>query len=214
MLTDAVTLTQTDSKVTEMLVHARTGSAESLGRLLQLYRNYLMALANQQLDQRLRQRLNPSDVVQDAMLAAHRDFADFRGQSTGEFAAWLRKILVHCIGHAVETHLKARKRDIRREAIAKPGADASESGTSWLDFFTAADSTPSEIVCRGEAASTLIEQLSRLKPEYRDVIVLRNLQGLPFDEVARRMGRKPTGIRMLWLRAIEKFRETCLPVDG
>lgn len=212
MLSDAVTLDHSEDVVVEMLAHARTGSAESLGRLLQLYRHYLTALANQQLDQRLRQRLNPSDVVQDAMLAAHRDFADFRGQSTGEFSAWLRKILVHCIGHAVETHLKARKRDIRREA-AKPGSDASQSEASWLDVITASDCTPSEIVCKGEAAATLIEQLSKLKPEHRDVIVLRNLHGLPFDEVARRMGRKPTGIRMLWLRAIEKFRETCLPID-
>ena len=45
------------------------------------------------------------------------------------------------------------------------------------------------------------------------MIVLRNLQGLPFDEIAERMDRKPAAVRMLWLRAIEKFKQTCDPID-
>ena len=53
----------------------------------------------------------------------------------------------------------------------------------------------------------IANRLARLKPDDRDVIVLRNLQGLSFEEVAERMGRKPGAVRMLWLRAIERFRQ-------
>ncbi len=60
----------------------------------------------------------------------------------------------------------------------------------------------------------MADQLSRLPPQYRDVIVLRNLQGLSFDEVAERMGRKPGTVRMLWLRAIEKFKQIYQPIDS
>lgn len=199
--------------VTTMLAHARAGNSHSLGMLLQLYRNYMMVLASNQLDRRLRQRLNPSDLVQETMLAAHRDFADFRGQSQGEFMAWLRMILVHCVGHAVETHLKARKRDIRREVPNHVAKNGWNGGAQWLDILAGRDSTPSEIFGRGETAMKLTQQLAKLKPEHRDVIIYRNLHGLPFDEVASRMGRKSASIRMLWLRAIEKFKETCVPME-
>ena len=59
----------------------------------------------------------------------------------------------------------------------------------------------------------LADQLSHLPPHYRDVIVLRNLQGLSFEEVADRMERKPGAVRMLWLRAIEKFKQVYQPLD-
>ncbi len=203
-----------DRNIAGILQQVRSGNTESLGLLLGLYRNYLLVVAANHLDRRLRQRLDPSDLVQEALLAAHRDFADFRGSSEREFMGWLRKILVHCIGHAVETHVKARKRDIRREAIQQPMADASDAGNLWIHHVSSRDSTPSEIYGRGEESLKLLQQLAKLKPEYRDVIVYRNLQGLSFDEVAARMGRKPGTVRMLWLRAIEKFRGDCLPSDG
>lgn len=202
-----------ERSISDVLEKVRSGNSEALGHLLSVYRNYLLVVAANHLDRRLRQRLDPSDLVQEAMLAAHRDFSDFRGGTEREFMGWLRKILVHCIGHAVETHVKARKRDIRREALQQQSADTSDAGMLWINNLTGRDSTPSEIFGRGEAAIKLVQQLSKLKPEYRDVIIFRNLQGLSFDEVASRMGRKPTNVRMLWLRAIEKFKGTCLPID-
>jgi RNA polymerase sigma-70 factor, ECF subfamily len=214
-----LTTRETDSSlfqerdISAILQQVRSGNTDSLGQLLGLYRNYLLVVAANHLDRRLRQRVDPSDLVQEAMLAAHRDFADFRGCTEREFMGWLRKILVHCIGHAVETHVKARKRDIRREAPQQASTDMSDAGQLWNNTISGRDSTPSEIFGRGETATKLLQQLSKLKPEYRDVIIYRNLQGLSFDEVASRMGRKPTNVRMLWLRAIEKFRGVCLPIE-
>jgi len=52
----------------------------------------------------------------------------------------------------------------------------------------------------------LADRLSQLPDDYREVLVLRNLQGLPFEDVARRIGRSVGATRMLWLRAIEKLR--------
>ena len=54
----------------------------------------------------------------------------------------------------------------------------------------------------------MADQLAKLRPEYRDVIVLRNLQGLSFNEIAERLERRPGTVRMLWLRAMDKFRQT------
>jgi RNA polymerase sigma-70 factor (ECF subfamily) len=57
-----------------------------------------------------------------------------------------------------------------------------------------------------EEAVVLADRLAHLSDDYREVLVLRNLQGLPFEEVASRIGRSVGATRMLWLRAIEKLR--------
>ena len=53
----------------------------------------------------------------------------------------------------------------------------------------------------------MANQLAQLPANYREVIVLRNLEGLPFEEVARRMGRTPGAVRILWLRALDRLRQ-------
>ena len=99
----------------ELLAQARSGSNECLGQLLQLYNNYLRFLVLAHLEHRLRARVGPSDVVQETFFEAHRDFANFRGKTTGEFLAWLRRILVNNLHRVIEEHVLAEKRDVRRE---------------------------------------------------------------------------------------------------
>ena len=88
---------QAQSEIDRLFTSAREGSSSCLGRLLTLYTNYLKLLVAAQLDNRLRGRVSPSDIVQDTFFEAHRDFDQFRGQSTGEFVAWLRRIVVNNI---------------------------------------------------------------------------------------------------------------------
>src|SRR5690606_27094331 len=97
----------------EAFAAARQGETNAVGELLESYRAYLRFLAENQLRGRYPHRISPSDIVQETMLAAHRGFADFRGQSQGEFSAWLRKILSHQLLTALDRHLSL-KRDARR----------------------------------------------------------------------------------------------------
>ena len=203
-----------DDCVSSLLDDARAGGGESLGRLLQLYRNYLAILATTQLNARLRARVSPSDLVQETMLAVHRDIGQFRGHSEREFLAWLRQILIHCLHHAVETHVTAKKRDVRCEVSIDQAAAALDRSASRLaNCLVDPGPSPSDALRQRERSVALADQLARLKPAYRDVIVLRNLQGLAFDEVAERMNRKPGSVRMLWLRAMEKLKEVCDPLE-
>jgi RNA polymerase sigma-70 factor (ECF subfamily) len=200
--------------VETLLDEARHGDTEPLGQLLDLYRNYLTILATTQLDRRLRRRMNPSDLVQETMLAAHRDFAKFRGSTEREFLAWLRQILIHCLHHAIETHVKAKMRDVRCEvSIERVSAALDRSVVRLAQVLADPGPSPSVPARQREHAVALANQLAKLRPQYRDVIVLRNLQGLSFEEVAERMNRKPGAVRMLWLRAIEKFKQVYEPID-
>ena len=200
--------------VPKLLEKARGGNGDALGHVLQLYRNYLTILATTQLDRRLRRRVNPSDLVQDAMLAAHCDFLKFQGHSEGEFLAWLRQILINCLHHVIEKHLRARMRDMRREvSVEQIGAALDNSACNFAQMLADRGPSPSATLVQRERVVALADQLARLPSQYRDVIVLRNLQGLSFDEIADRMDRKPGAVRMLWLRAIEKFKQVYQPID-
>jgi len=201
------------SRIEHLVVKARQGETEPLGQLLQLYRNYLTILATTQLDRRLRRRMNPSDLVQEAMLAAHCDFAKFRGSSERELLAWLRQILINCLHHAMETHLDAKRRDVRREiSVEQVSAVLDRSVVNFVQVLADRGPSPSAPLRQRERAVALADQLAKLRGPYRDVIVLRNLQGLSFEEIADRMGRKPGAVRMLWLRAIDKFKQVYEPI--
>ncbi len=208
-----------DSEIAEKIAAAKKaaseGDAAELGNLLQSYFNYLTVLANTQLDRRLRQRLNPSDLVQETMLAAHRDFGAFRGQSPGELVGWLRQILIHVLHGAIDKHVKAEKRDIRREvSIDQMRVSVDQSAMNLAGILAANTDSPSSPVLQAERARELADCLAELRPDYAEVITLRNLQGLSFDDVAEKMGRSSGAARMLWLRAIEQFKKVYSPSDG
>jgi RNA polymerase sigma-70 factor (ECF subfamily) len=191
----------------QLLAEARQGRGESLGALLELYRNYLHLLARTQIDLHLQARCNPSDVVQETFLHACQHFDQFRGDTTKELLGWLRTILVHNLAAVVEKQLLAQKRTAHRE-VSLEGYRAMLQRSS--EFFESAlvsqCSSPSAQAEKRELVSLVADQLARLPPRYRDVILLRNLEGLPFDEVARRMDRSPGAVRVLWLRALEQLR--------
>src|SRR4051794_31998201 len=63
------------------LDEARRGDAEAMGRALEPFRDYLLLVANEELDQALRSKVGASDLVQDTFLGAHRDLSSFRGRT-------------------------------------------------------------------------------------------------------------------------------------
>ncbi len=193
---------------TAYLERALSGDAASLGALLMSYMNYLKVLSQGELDDRVRRRVSASDIVQETLLEAHRDFAKFNGATLFEFTGWLRRILINNLAQAVENHLVAAKRDVRRER-SLDDVDASLSRSSVRLEMMLADhrGSPSSALDQQEALVHLANSISQLPEHYRDVIVQRHIEGRSFSDIAERTNRKPGTVRMLWVRAIEKLRE-------
>src|SRR5262249_21485567 len=82
----------------QWLPAARQGSREALGRLLEACRDYLLLVANKELDPQLQPKGGASDLVQQTFLEAQRDFARFAGNSEEELLAWLRRLLLNNLG--------------------------------------------------------------------------------------------------------------------
>jgi RNA polymerase sigma-70 factor (ECF subfamily) len=200
------------SEFAEAITLARAGTVEAAGKLLEPYRNYLRCLAVAQMGRRIGLRVTPSDIVQDTMLAAHRDLKLFRGGTSAEFSQWLRTILARSLLKAIEYHFKAEKRDARRlVSIDQLRSDLDNSCDWAANLLVARQPTPSREVVMDDEARWISDLIARLPPDYQTVITLRNLSGLRFEEVAAQMERSPEAVRMLWLRAIAKLRELIPP---
>lgn len=198
----------------KLLARARGGESDAIGKLLEQYLHYLRILASAQLDQKLRHRVSPSDIVQETVCEAHRDFHQFRGSGEREFVAWLRKIMVNNLARVVERHVLTGKRDVRRERSLQQMQKSMDRSTMQLDaLLIARNATPSEVALEQERGVHLANCIAQLPEDYRTVVTLRNFQGLTFNDVAAQMGRSSGAVRMLWLRALEELR-LLLESDG
>jgi RNA polymerase sigma-70 factor, ECF subfamily len=189
----------------QLLREARVGNAATLGQLLELYRRYLALLARVQIGQRLQGKADASDLVQETFLEAHRQFGKFRGTTEAQFVCWLRKILAANLADLLRRYLGTQGRDVRLEREIEGAFDQS---SVLLDRgLVAEQSSPSQQAAGREQAVLLADALARLPDDYRDVLVLRHLEGLTFPEVARRMGRSLDSVEKLWMRALARLRQ-------
>lgn len=197
-----------EGETRSLLAAIRRGSIDALGPLLEVYRNYLHLLARTQIDDKLRGRICASDLVQETLLGACRDFSQFRGANERQLLAWLRQILINRLHGFVQEHILARKRDVRREVSLDRIHTAVTRSAANLHaghLVAANVRSPSSLASRRENAVALANHLARMSSDHRLVIEMRNLRGESFAEIARVMQRGEAATRMLWMRAVDKL---------
>jgi RNA polymerase sigma-70 factor (ECF subfamily) len=109
------------------------------------------------------------DIVQDACLRAVRHFEKFSGEGETTARAWLLAIVRNVAYSARRRH---RREDVTTEFDEETHSD------------TVADENPEAVLLRSAAKESLAQVLDGLAPEYREVIVLRELQGLSYKEIS------------------------------
>jgi RNA polymerase sigma-70 factor (ECF subfamily) len=186
----------------QLIARARDGDLAALGRLLELYRNYLRLVARSMIGSALRAKLDPSDLIQETFLKAHREFADFAGRREQELVAWLRRILARTLADQVKHHRRQGRDHHRQESLEL----LLERSDQAIEHALASRSgSPSERASRREQTVLLADAVSQLPADYREVFILRTLEHISIDEIAARMCRSPGAVRMLWARALERL---------
>jgi RNA polymerase sigma-70 factor (ECF subfamily) len=178
------------------IVAARRGDVEAMGRAMLAFRDYLLLVANEELEPELRVKSGASDLVQETFLQAHRDIVGFQGQSPTEWREWMRGILQHLLANH-RRRFRAAKRRVGREV-------AIDDVPREMSLFIA--DSPSRDLERQKREALLIAVLQRLPDRYSEVIVWHNKERLSFEEIGRRHNVSAEAARKRWSRALERLR--------
>jgi RNA polymerase sigma-70 factor (ECF subfamily) len=165
------------------------------------YRDYLLLLARMQVGPALQSQLDPSDIVQEALLKAHRALSQFRGHTEQQLAAWLRTILTNTLNNAVRT---LARRPVRSALPLDRTLDESS------DRLTAALSdgrlSPEQIASRNEELLALARALALLPEDQRIVLEMKHLQGCSVAQICERTSRSKPSVVGLLHRGMKNLR--------
>ena len=169
------------------------------------HRSYLRLQADMQISPRLKVKEAPSDIVQQAMLEAHRDLKDFRGKTDIELRAWLRRILTNNLAELARRY-HTKRRTIGREMSLQDQQELSSA--LFLSQLDPKQETPSKLMMTQERSEQLAEALLKLREEERTAVVFKHIHNLPVAEIAEHLGRTSEAVAGLLRRGLKKLRES------
>jgi RNA polymerase sigma-70 factor (ECF subfamily) len=149
---------------------AQSGEIRAFDRLVLKYRPRVVELA-------MRYTRNPADAedaTQEAFIRAYRGLQHFRCEST--FYTWLYRIASNCARNL----LKARARDLVNSAIDLPDGETAAHPPMHLQELE----TPEELTLTDDISDMVNATLERLSEEHRSVIILREIDGLSYQDIA------------------------------
>ncbi|MFN6301022.1 MAG: sigma-70 family RNA polymerase sigma factor [Planctomycetota bacterium] len=189
------------------LISAKQGDAQAKGELLDRFRPYLNVIAQRLLDDRLKARMDFSDLVQATYLEASRDFESFRGESIESFLAWLRHILRNNISSAHQEHLATHKRSAKLEVSIRPNGNSGSSPMQLEHLIPAETSSPSQRMMKTEAAAMLAACIEHLPDTQAVAIRMRYLEGMSLREISERLSKSEMAVAGLLKRGLQGLRE-------
>ena len=186
---------------TQYLVNlAKAGDTSAINQLCRVYGERVRRMVRLRMGKELRPKLDSVDLVQDAILSAFEGLGDFTYKNEGDFLRWLSRIAQNALRDNLDK-LHADKRDIRREVRLDSNRPATQSPHVEPRGPIQA-TTPSVILSKKEDLDKLEKALDKLKPEYREVIVLAKIEELSYAEIADRLGKSIDAVGHLISRAM------------
>ena len=188
-----------------LIEQARKGHAEAREGLFQRHRSRLRQMVSLRLDPRLAARVDPSDVVQEAMAAAYPRLDEFLRERPLPFYPWLRQFAWDALLQLRRRHVAAERRSVTREEAWQPGL-SSESVLRLSHRLFARESGPNSKLIRQELRERLEAALAKLSANDREILVMRNLEQMTTPEIAALLGIKESTVRVRHLRALDRLR--------
>jgi RNA polymerase sigma-70 factor (ECF subfamily) len=197
-------MTPNDPETEALLTRAGRGDPAARDRLLLRHQERLTRMVAVRMDRRLAARLDPADVVQEALAEAARRLGEYVARRPLAFYPWLRQLAWQRLVDLHRQHVLARKHSIAREEPWLPLAD--ESAAELGRHLLAAGSTPSQRVLKKELCDRVQHALAQLSASDREVLVLRHLEQLGNAEVGAVLGITEGAVKVRHLRALVRLR--------
>jgi RNA polymerase sigma-70 factor (ECF subfamily) len=195
-----------DSELDELTRRVAQSDQVALGRLLEWYRPRLRAMIQFRMAGRVRNRLDASDILQEAFLEVALRLPEFVHELSVPFYVWLRRITGQRLAAAFRAHLGTQGRAVGRETALFETAGPAPDSTLLAAHLVGRLSSPSHAALRAELAARLDQALNRLGAIDREIIVLRHFEELTNSEVAKLLDLKPSAVSNRHVRALERLR--------
>jgi RNA polymerase sigma-70 factor (ECF subfamily) len=193
-----------DSSTDRLLDRAAAGDRTAVNELLAGHRDRLRQMVAVRMDQRLAGRVDPSDVVQDAMAEASKRLPEYLKRRPLPFYPWLRQLAWNRLVDLYRFHIEAAKRAVGREAGFAAGL-SDESVMALGGRLVASGTTPSRNVLRKELRQRVRDALAQLPEHYREVLVMRHLEQLSIKEIAAIAGVTEGTVKSRLFRGMDQL---------
>ena len=183
----------------------RRQDGSALGEYLDQQRRPLLAFIDKMLGPRLRGKVDPQDIFQEASLSAWNSLPSTNLTELDPFN-WLCHLAEQRIIDAHRKFFGAQKRTADRELPlnAKAGPEASRE---LVDFLIASMTTASQAFSRDQKQIRLNAALADLAEDSREALRLRYVDGLPTKEIAQKLGKSDGAIRVLLTRSLQRLQQ-------
>jgi len=165
------------------------------------------------LNSRLRGRVDPSDVVQDAFTEAARVLPEYLAEQPLPVHLWLRRLTSQAILQTHRRHLDTARRDVQREVRFGENREYASVSTDSLALELAGSvASPASEAIQQEQATLLARALEKLSELDREILVLRHFEQLTGGETATILEMTHDAVKKRYLRALIKLR-ALMPVN-
>jgi RNA polymerase sigma-70 factor, ECF subfamily len=194
------------SEVPARSLLSETGEA-GLADLFDLYRDRLRGAVSVRLDPRLRGRIDPSDVIQEAFVEARQRLPEYNRDPRMSPFVWIRFLTMQRMLILHRRHLDAKQRDARLDvslaAVSGPGASSFHLASMIIE----SQPGPVETAQLAEQQRELQRALDEMRPDDRDVLVLRHFEHLDNEETAEVLGITAAAASRRYYRALKKLKD-------
>jgi RNA polymerase sigma-70 factor (subfamily 1) len=197
---------QSDSGIDELCVKAAKGDADAMQSLLLRYHDLLLAYLRRLLVDQAGTGISGEDALQETLIEAFRRIKTLEARGEGAFLAWLKTIARTRLINMIKAQRAAKRGGAHVRKIAIANRIDGQTVTTILGFIAADTPTPSVILRRKEANHAAKKALESLDPLKKQVMEWRFGQGLSIDEIAERIGKKTSAVKMLIHRCLEDLR--------
>jgi RNA polymerase sigma-70 factor (ECF subfamily) len=198
----------------QLLQRVAQGDRQGLGALLERHRKRLRRMVALRLDQRLRGRIDASDVLQETFLEVATRLPEYLRQPSMPFFLWLRFLTGQKLLELHRHHLGAQMRDAGREVSLHHGSLPEVSSAALAAQLLGHDTRPSEAAIRAERKIRLQEALNSMDPLDREVLALRHFEHLNNAETAHALGLQESAASKRYIRALKKLKEILTHKSG
>jgi RNA polymerase sigma-70 factor (ECF subfamily) len=183
----------------ELVLELQAGDSRALHDLVGRYMPRVLRLVRQRLGPNLREKLQSMDVVQDVFIRIMRDVKNFEPRSDASFANWVSRLIANEIAEKFDFFTAQKRAAYLEVSIDPPGPDSTDRPV--LQVADTRSPSPESEYRLKETQHVLEQFLDQLKPRERELIILRDLSEMTFEEIAAEMQIKPDAARIAYGRA-------------